>query len=83
MLLKTDSDTGYFQWNLQNSYEHLFIERPCPPVDAYIFCKDFVKISYENSYTHTRRFYVAAVYLFLKYNFILVCAMSFYGWWGT
>ena len=33
---------------------------------ASVFCKDFVDISYENSHTHTRRFFVAAAYLFLK-----------------
>ena len=48
-----------------------------PPVAAFIFCKDFVDISYENSHTHTRRLNVAAAYLFIKYNFILVCGMSF------
>ena len=37
-----------------------------PPVAASVFRKDFVDISYENSHTHTRGFYVAAAYLFLK-----------------
>ena len=54
-----------------------------PPVAAYVFYKDFVNISYENSHTHTGRLYVAAAYLFLKYNFILVCGMSFSDWWDT
>ena len=48
-----------------------------PLVAASVFCKDFVDISYENSHTHTRRLYVAAAYLFLNYNFILVCGMLF------
>ena len=39
--------------------------------------KNFVGISYENSHAHTRRLNVAAAYLFLKYNFILVCGMFF------
>ena len=31
-LLKRDSDTGVFLWNLQNFYEHLFYRTP--PVAA-------------------------------------------------
>ena len=44
---------------------------------ASVLCKDVFDISYENSHTHTRRLYVAAAYLFLKCNFILVCGMFF------
>ena len=44
---------------------------------ASVLCKDFVNISYEYSRTHTRGLYVAAAYLYLKFNFILVCGMSF------
>ena len=54
-----------------------------PPVAAFIFCKDSVDISYENSHTHTRKLNVVAAYLFIKYNFILVCGMFFSDWWDT
>ena len=54
-----------------------------PPLIASVFYKNFVDISYENSHTHTRRLNVAAAYLFLTFNFILVCGMSFPNWWDT
>ena len=41
-----------------------------------VLCKDFVDISCKNSH-NTRRLYVAAAHLFLKWNFILVCRMFF------
>ena len=40
-----------------------------------LLCKDFVDINYEDSHTHSRRLYVAAAYLFVKCNFIMVCGM--------
>ena len=43
----------------------------------FVFCKDFVDISYENSHIHTKRLNVAAAYLFLKYSFILVSGFFF------
>ena len=54
-----------------------------PPVAAFVFCKDFVDISYKNSHTHTRRLNVAVAYLLIKYNFILVCGLFFSDWWDT
>ena len=44
---------------------------------AAVLCKNFVNISYENSHTHTSELYLAAAYLYLKCNFILVCGMPF------
>ena len=68
-------NTGFFQCNLRN-----FCRTPIEhTVAASVFCMDFVDISYDNC--HTRRLYVAAAYLCLKYNFILVCGMSFSDWW--
>ena len=56
--------------NLRNFYRNF---------SASVFCMNFVDISYNNC--HTRRLYVAAAYLCLKYKFILVCGMSFSDWW--
>ena len=56
--------------------------RTPPPITS-VFSKDFFHISYENSHTRTRRLYVSAAYLFLKYNSILVCGTYFSDWWDT
>ena len=50
---------------------------------AYVFCMDFVDIIYENSHAQTRWHHVAAAYLFLICNFILVGGMSFPNSWDT
>ena len=52
-------------------------------VAASVFCKDFVNISYDNSHTHTRRLFVDAACLFLKYTFRFIYEMSFFYWWDT
>ena len=44
-----------------------FLEKT-PPVRAYVFYMDVINISYENSHIHTGILYMAAAYLFLKYN---------------
>ena len=69
-------------WEIWEIFKNTFFSRT-PPVAASVFWKDFVSISYESSHTHTRRLYVAATYLFLNYNFILVCGMYFPDWWDT
>ena len=52
-----------------------------PPPTASVFSKDFFHISYENSHARTRRLYVSASYLFLKYNSMLVYGTYFSDWW--
>ena len=57
---------GFFNCNLRNIYRK-------PTVATFVFCMDFVDISYDNC--HTRTLCVEASYLYFKYNFILVCGM--------
>ena len=82
--IKNRLQRRYFWQNLQNFYRILFriLSYRTPQVSAFVFRKDFIDISYENSHTHSRRLNVAAAYLFLKCMFILVSGF-FPNWWDT
>ena len=77
--LRTSVFTENFWWLLLNTKSLSW----CLIAPLEVFCKGFVNISYKNaSFLILEDSIMAAAYLFLHYNWTLVCKMSFSGWCG-
>ena len=64
-LLKRDSNTGVFLWNLLQFSVHLF-HRTTLVAASEVFCKNFIDISYRSVLFRTLEDYVVAAYLFFE-----------------
>ena len=80
-LLKKDSNTVVFLWNLQ-IFKSIFFFRTTPVALFEIFCEDFVDMSHEDTSFHILEDSVWLQLICFNCNCILVCEISLFDRWG-